>query len=151
MLHCTIAYADKQAIEQRLELPFYVVVETQLTAQTPILARLLFVFLPSSFLSCTVEEKKNVKIGRKEIKEQMMIPDKEIISNSIVKRSCETHRGETQRKELTRRKKAKQNNSRNDDTTVLYTRRICYVFSFSPWIKNFTFQYMCICIFSIRT
>ena len=93
MLHCTIAYADKQAIEQRLELPFYVVVETQLTAQTPILARLLFVFLPSSFLSCTVEEKKNVKIGRKEIKEQMMIPDKEIISNSIVKRSCETHRG----------------------------------------------------------
>ena len=65
MLHCTIAYADKQAIEQRLELPFYVVVETQLTAQTPILARLLFVFLPSSFLSCTVEEKKKCK-NRKE-------------------------------------------------------------------------------------
>ena len=67
VLHCTIAYADKQAIEQRLELPFYVVVETQLTAQTPILARLLFVFLPSSFLSCAGKETKNdVKIVRKE-------------------------------------------------------------------------------------
>ena len=71
----TIAYADKQAIDQRRELPFYVTAEhTQLTAQTPILARLPFIFfflsflpsfLPFSFLSW-----RKCKAGRKELQEK---------------------------------------------------------------------------------
>jgi hypothetical protein len=87
----TIAYADKQAIDQRRELPFYVTAEnTQLTAQTPILARLpffplffFFSFFLFLFLSWPGE---NVKQEGRNWKKKMMIPDKEIILNSIVKR-----------------------------------------------------------------
>ncbi len=90
----TIAYADKQAIDQRRELPFYVTAEhTQLTAQTPILARLPF-FFSFFFLSW-----RKCKTGRKELEEK----DDDSGQGNNLKLNCQERSCETGKTAMTGR------------------------------------------------